>query len=1503
MAGGILRRWGGAAALAGMLGGALAVGPAAAQFSLSGVRNSLVDFLLRQVSVEGAFEITAEGIEQPQDGDTQLVGLAIADADGVWFRAEAVSLSWNARRILRGEVEINRLGLTGIEVLRRPTPPEVTIEEDADIRVESFDPFAWPRSPIAVRVQDLRVTRAQIAGGVIGAQSLAFDAAGAFADEGQAQTLTVELTRTDAVAGSIALDYLRDFSDESLRLSVAADEAAGGLVAELAGLPEDAASTLRLEAEGPLADWRLRLSAEAERVLALEGALSVEAAPPLRISGHLEVRPGPELDPGASAALGDLARLDLDVTEGPDGVIRIDAARIDAPGLRLTAEGAFERATGRADLDLTLAALPPLAAAIEGVDFAELSFDGRFAGTPDAFEAEGGLRLLGLVTAPADLAEARLATRVRRDGDLIDAQIDGATEGLRLDRLTPDLLGDPRLVLRAAWDLAAGRGDLAEVLLESPLLRVGASGALDLTAETANLDYSVATPDLGPVAAAYDLDASGAFAAEGRLAGPTDAPRLTGALRLESIEAGGQALGRVRLDHDVTLAETISGQARLSAEDSPYGPAEAEARFAFADAVLTLESLTAAAMGVTAEGALTADLDGPALDGDLTVEAPDLGTLSALAGEPLAGFARADLRLAPEPRGQGARVSARLDGVSGLGAAAQGAALDVTLSDLFGAPEAQGTLTARGLAAAGAALGALSAEFSARDLTGAPEAELSASFEALSLPEAQAAVARGTLAAQGRDLIGAPALTARLTAEDLTAAEARIASVSVDLEAEDLTGAPSLTARLTADDLAAADARVARLTADVEAEDLTGAPAARLSARAETLSAGPARIAAVTLEADGRDLTGTPQGRAEVVATRLDLPDLGRFAALTLTAEGGAEALALALRGDGALAGGGPLRLRADAQAALAETPARVVVPLFDLVAGEASLALVQPLTVTLDGPDTRIDGLALRLPGGDLRGAAAVHADGLSGDLRLVLRDLAPLAGLIDAPVSAGSADLTARFDTRPASPSLRATLLAPGLRLDDAEAAGALDLSASASWAGRDLSAQAEIGGGFGDPLRVEARLPLRPGLPPAIPPGASLDARVLWTGDLARIWDLVPAPNDRLAGQVDIDLAVTGPLDALRPAGRISLTEGAYQNLQTGTILTDLTVRSDLLPGGGISLRLDARDGAEGPVEAQMDLRGTQLSARLTTDQAVLIRRDDATAAVTAAITAAGPLTAPLISGEVTIDRAEIRLIGGGGPSVPDLGEVEIKGEPVPEAPEAGDGGPRLDLRIRAPRDIWVRGRGLDSEWEMDLAVTGPAAAPRITGAVERRRGRLDFLGRDFALERGRIAFFGGPEIDPDIDVMLQHERADITGRIVVRGPASAPEIAFESSPALPEDEVLPRVLFGVSRQSLNAAQAIQLAGGIATLLQGGEGRLGALRSAAGLDVLAVDTGGDDTAVRLGRNVADGVYVGVRQPIDGGETTVQVEVEVLDNVTVDTETGGATGTSVGVNWRYDW
>ncbi|MEO1120408.1 MAG: translocation/assembly module TamB domain-containing protein, partial [Pseudomonadota bacterium] len=166
-----------------------------------------------------------------------------------------------------------------------------------------------------------------------------------------------------------------------------------------------------------------------------------------------------------------------------------------------------------------------------------------------------------------------------------------------------------------------------------------------------------------------------------------------------------------------------------------------------------------------------------------------------------------------------------------------------------------------------------------------------------------------------------------------------------------------------------------------------------------------------------------------------------------------------------------------------------------------------------------------------------------------------------------------------------------------------------------------------------------------------------------------------------------------------------------------------------------------------------------------------------------------------------------------------------------------------------------------------------------------------------------FAGATPPDPTVDLLFTRENDEIVGGVLIEGPAAAPDIRFTSQPAIPEEDVLPRVLFGRSKQSLSPVEAVQLANGLATLFNGEEGVVDQVRGAVGLDVLRFDQQEGSTGVVAGRDIAEDVFVGVRQPIDGGAAQVEIEIEVFEEVTVDSAVGADSGSSLGVNWKRDF
>jgi translocation and assembly module TamB len=196
--------------------------------------------------------------------------------------------------------------------------------------------------------------------------------------------------------------------------------------------------------------------------------------------------------------------------------------------------------------------------------------------------------------------------------------------------------------------------------------------------------------------------------------------------------------------------------------------------------------------------------------------------------------------------------------------------------------------------------------------------------------------------------------------------------------------------------------------------------------------------------------------------------------------------------------------------------------------------------------------------------------------------------------------------------------------------------------------------------------------------------------------------------------------------------------------------------------------------------------------------------------------------------------------------------------------------------------VTGLGINSEWSADLKIAGTVTEPRITGRANLIRGSYDFAGRRFDLERGQIRFLGESPVNPVLDITAEGGVQGLNATIRVTGRGQRPEIAFTSTPALPQDELLSRLLFGTSITNLSAPEALQLAAAVASLNNSGGGLdpINAVRAATGLDRLRIVpadiTTGQGTALAAGKYLGRRVYVEVVTDARGySATTVEYQI----------------------------
>ena len=266
-------------------------------------------------------------------------------------------------------------------------------------------------------------------------------------------------------------------------------------------------------------------------------------------------------------------------------------------------------------------------------------------------------------------------------------------------------------------------------------------------------------------------------------------------------------------------------------------------------------------------------------------------------------------------------------------------------------------------------------------------------------------------------------------------------------------------------------------------------------------------------------------------------------------------------------------------------------------------------------------------------------------------------------------------------------------------------------------------------------------------------------------------------------------------------------------------------------------------------------------------------------------------------------QITHIGDSSAAAATRRKAGLSGDDAGADPAANAGaGFGLNLSIAAPRQIFVRGRGLDAELGGALRLTGTTRRIISAGQFELLRGRLDILGKRFDLVEGAIQFQG--DLIPYLRFVSSTTTQTGEVNVIVEGPADAPEVSFTSNPEAPQDEVLAQLLFGRNLSDISAFQALQLANAVATLAgRGGTGIISNLRDNFGLDDLDVTTTDSGaTAVRVGKYLTDNVYTDVTAASDGtGE--VSLNIDISPNLTGKATLGSDGNSGIGLFFEKDY
>jgi translocation and assembly module TamB len=1412
-------------------------------------RSGIVALAKELASQQGlALEIGSLGGALPFE--ISLNDVRLADDQGAFLSLDRAAVEVEPWALLEGRLALESVVVQRITLERLPN----IAAEAAPETVPPSGGGGLPVLPIAVRA--LSVKPLTLGAAVFG-EAIALEiSANTTVDPAIGIDAGFAVQRLDG-DGRIEGRLESDASLSRLKASIRGEAAPGGLISRLIGLPNAPGVTVTLEGDGPVDKFVARYAVTSGEALGTEGEIQLSSLQPLAMTISGWARAAVLLPPELRSLIGDSVEYGLGVSLNPDNTL-LKVIDLQVTTAVASANGALKLrlddlvADGRLSLALTRpglleAAVPGLRAEGGGGD---VSIIGPVAKL--GVDAKAWINGAGFQANGAGRIEATVKARL---AEIVEASVIVTASGLDLPEVPDGAIGET-ITSSAKVVLSGPSMTLSDIRLRSGPAKVTGDAALNLKTSSADFSLRVSHDAVGGLAPVLDqgridADVHGRF--DGRFLG---------------LQLGGQ-LADIAIG-DPNLAQLTSGSSDLWLEVQQISPSDWRiSELEIDTGRLRLEaSGTASAASGTGKAEMTlripelGDVDptGSIGSGGLTVHATIMGGADA---------ADIDWRLALT-----GLTMARLE------------AGDISIPKLDGA----GALHMVGAAIVGDLV------IAAETPLGRADASTKIGWDGGALTLSELRVERGA------DILAGDI---KVRAEPLAIGAALDISIPRLEEWSALAGL-SLQGGLGA----------AVELSHGQDRQRVGMRAAVTGVR---LDKGAAAVERIEFTGTVDDALGTP-----VVEGKIDLAGLvagaARARTFSVAAVGPLSALQLEILGNGAI-NDNAMRIASASTLRLGEAPS-VTVDRLALTGDAGSVTLKQPARITLAEGRAELETLSLALFGGALSVSGRLEKDRLSGSLSVERVALAPIAGLAGLEIEAGQLDAKATVSGTLKSPNGVLDLVLDGVKVATGEGAGvpASRLEIGLRLDAGSLDGKALLAGLGVEPLVVtlKSRIP-EPGAP------VPVDARALWKGDLGTLTASLPLDGYVIDGDASIDLIVkgafdpsTGKFNPRQTSGGLTISDGRVEHFLAGTVLDPLQVDIGL-DGTRVVIRtLEASDTGEGilKIAGSVDLAEParpDVNLDLTMEAMTLVRRDDAEVVLDARIAARSVEDRIKVAGSIDNRNIDIRLIGNLPAGVEEL-KVEEVGDGAPAAAEGDEETPAaagppidLDVKISAPDRIFLRGRGLDSEWGAVVQISGTAGEPLFAGTVAPVRGSFEFAGRNFTLGTGGVTLAGGLEMDPRLGLSATHAGKGFTASVGINGTARKPEIALSSDPSYPEDEILALIIFGRSKARLSAVEVLQLAQSTRALLSGEAGTLDTVRKTIGVDVLTFAPGASESdagRLKAGKYLRDDVYVGVEQGITAGSSRSVIEWSMTPNVTVEGTVGGSANPStLGIQRRWEY
>jgi translocation and assembly module TamB len=409
---------------------------------------------------------------------------------------------------------------------------------------------------------------------------------------------------------------------------------------------------------------------------------------------------------------------------------------------------------------------------------------------------------------------------------------------------------------------------------------------------------------------------------------------------------------------------------------------------------------------------------------------------------------------------------------------------------------------------------------------------------------------------------------------------------------------------------------------------------------------------------------------------------------------------------------------------------------------------------------------------------------------------------------------------------------------------------------------------------------------------------------------LWDANLYP---LTGQIQLDLRATGSLQHPQLQGELNIQQGSFEHRLLGTRLRNIALHLAADQHQVRILQGSAEDKRGGQVRLQGSCQWTPqnppascaLDAQL--QRLEVVDRSDLQLALTGPLQVSGTGQGLMLRGDLQVSPLNISVESAISRSIPQLTVQEFNSRAPLQQTLATPWWPalNLDIRLQAAKGAHLRGRGLEAELAGELQIQGPWQARTYQGAFYNPRGTLELFGKRFTLERGQVYWDAGALT---LFIPAHYQKGDLDIRAELSGTPRALRLSLSSTPALPQDEILSRLIFGQQVKDITPFEGLRLAAALQSLSQGGFDPVDSARALLGVDSLSVDTQTTDTGtgvnLGVGKYISERVYLEVqRTPNPATPWAGKVQIELTPSLNLESSSGENGRGKAQLLWRHDY